>query len=550
MKSHDSPCGGKFRKGHALALSALLASTLAAPAEVTLTFDTDTQGAIAGSNATSMLWNSYGGGSLALTSGTGWAPSGVVINLNNADHVNDGGPAPAALAALRSELQLALINGGTLSYKITVETDAFGTGPFPGWCQTIYQGRSWAGYDQSIGGQAGQGQLGVNFNGAPLPAAVEFVVNYNIEAAQTTIADSTVQIRGDSPFREFHLGLNTENIGGTMRFYIDDFTIDANEVVAPQIIPTVTITPAMPGLQLISSGSGQYDRQCVRTAADLDVSWVGGTFPKSYELTISDYPKVAGYETVIYFVPEGAGVSSSNSSPDYSEPLCAGLWIYPNGDGSGSMALRYKDHVANSNGPAGNEYWTGDPAPSDGLGGELAARYSAQFLGTWKITFTSDTDFTLTGPDGSTTSGAFNAATAAKFAGPMYVYFGVVPGQVANVGLSAVFSKIKITGTGYPMEEDLAATAFSSNLEVAASVPASVVQVTPDDPAKFWINWTLPATDFQLTQSSDLGVGDPWVVVPTPVTHKTKFGRAKLLMESEVSSTSTDFFRLVKPGTP
>jgi hypothetical protein len=534
-------------------IGGLLLSSAVANAEVHLTFDTDTQGVIPGGDAASMLWDAYGGGCLAITVGTGWKPSGAFVNLNDDVHAD---PAPALLTALRAELQQALINGGTMSYKITVETDAFApAGPFPGWCQTIYQGRSWAGWDQSLGGTPTAGQLSVGFNNAVLPAKVEYIVNYTIEAAQANVNnDSIAQFRGDSQERAIHLGLNTQDVGGQVRYYIDDFKIDANEVVAPVIIPNVKITPAVPGLTIISSGFGQYDRQCVRTPQGHDVSWVGGTFPKTYEFTIADYPPNQGYESVIYFIPvpatpPGTEIPATNSNPDYSMPVAAGAWIYPNGDGTGTMNFRYKVGPAESNGPAGNEFWIADPAPSHGLGGQLAGVGSTKFLGTWKVTFTSDTDFTLTAPDGATATGAFNPTAAALFAGPMHVYFGNVPGTAANIGLAATYSRIKITGTVNPVDEELSVNPYSSDLEVAASAPAAVVQVLPDD-AKYWLHWTMPATDFQPMQSMDLGLTDPWVALPPGTAHNSKFGRTRLLLESELSSPTRNFIRLVRPGTP
>lgn len=516
---------------------AFLATTFAANAEVSLQFDTNAQGVTAGSNASSVVWDSVGQRLEVNTTG-GWSPQSAFIDLNSTD---------PSIIALRAEFNKALINGGTLTYDIIVETTSVtSTDPLkpvnPGWFETMYVGNSSAGWDQTFGG--GKDQIAA-YGAFPLSVPLLHTVNYTIEAASSVASDTIAQFGANSGFYQINIGINSES-GTTIKYYLDNIAIAANLVAAPLIIPNVTITPAVAGLNMISSGNGQYDRQCVRTSEGTDVSWVGGTFPKTYELTIADYPKVAGYESVIYFVP-GSGISSTNSSPDWSEALCAGLWIYPNGDGSGAVSFRYKDGPPNSNGVAGYEYWVNDPAPSHGLGGQLANTYSASFLGTWKITFTSDTDFTLTVPDGTTSSGSLNPATAAKFAGPMYVYFGNVPSQAANIGRAGVYSRIKITGTGYPIDENFAMNPMSPDLVIAASVPASVVQVTPDV-AKYWINWTLPATDFQLQQSTNLS-WDSWTDLPSPVTHTTKFGKARLLLVAEVTSPTTEFFRLVRPGT-
>lgn len=521
-------------KAFAPHLCGLISCAGIACAQVSLTFDTDVQGVVAGGDATSVTWDAANGGSLAVETTGGWKPSCAYLDLNSAD---------PAVVALKEEFMLALTNGGTLSYDIIVATDSV-TGGNPGWFETMYIGNSSAGWDQTYG--AGKGQI-TAYGAFPLAAPLLHTVTYTIENASSVASDTIAQFNSTSGWLQINIGLNSE--GGTaIRYFIDNITVNANDVEVPVVIPQTKITPIVPGLNIVSSGVGQYDRQCIRTAADLDVSWVGGTFPKTYELTIAEYPTVVGYESVIYFVP-GTGILTSNNNPDYSQPVCAGVWIYPNGDGTGSFAMRYKDHVANSNGPAGNEYWMGDPAPSHGLGGQLAAVNSASMLGTWKITFTSDTDFTMTSPDGSTNTGSFNPATAAKFAGPMHVYFGNVPSQAANIGLEAVYSRIKITGTGYPIDEDLTTGAYSSDLEVSASVPASVVQVTPDLGA-YWFHWTLPATDFEIKQSTDFGSSDPWVTIPATDSITTKFGKKLLLLNNVVTSTENNFFRMEKPGTP
>lgn len=519
-------------------IGGLLWSTAASNAQVTLTFDDGVQGVVAGADATSVVWDAVGK-RLEINTVGGWKPACAYLDLNSAD---------AAIVPLKAELMTALTNGGTLTYDIIVETTSV-TGNSPGWFETMYIGNSSAGWDQTFGG--GKGQI-TRYGGTfPITEPILHTVTYTIENASSVASDTIAQFNSSSGWFQINLGLNSQSFDApnntTIKYYIDNIKIDANDVVAPVVIPNVKITPAVPGLTVISSGIGQYDRQCVRTSEGLDVSWVGGTFPKTYELTIAEYPPNQGYETVIYFVP-GSGLPTTTASPDYSQPVCAGAWIYPNGDGSGSLNFRYKVGPANSNGPAGNEYWIADPAPSHGLGGQLASVYSAKFLGTWKITFTSDTDFTLTSPDGSTTTASFNPTTAALFAGPMYVYFGNVPSQAANIGLAATYSRIKITGTGYPVDEELAVNPFSSDLEVAASVPAAIVQVTPDS-AKYWLSWTLPATDFQLFQSTDMGAAN-WTSLTLTPNYSTKFGRTRLLLETEVSSTTANFFRLIRPATP
>jgi hypothetical protein len=517
-------------------LGSLLISTLAANAEASLTFDNDLQGITAGGDATSLVWDSVGQ-RLEINTTGGWKPQCAYLDLNsNAD---------PGIVALRAELGLALINGGTLSYDIIVETtsvtSADPANPVnPGWFETMYIGSSSAGWDQTYGG--GRGQIAA-YGAFPLAAPILHTVNYTIEAASSVASDTIAQFGAASGWYQIYFGLNSQ-AGTNVRYYIDNIRIIANEVQGPVVIPSLTITPTVLGLNMITGSTGVYDRQAVRTGEGLDVSWVGGSFPVSYELTVAECP-TSSFETFINFVPGG---TSPNSFAHYSEPTCVGVWIYSNADGGGTAYLRYKDGYPGSNGPTGREYWVDETAPSDGGGGQIVSKSSTKMRGTWSITFTSDTDFTITVPDGTSVSGALNPSTAAKFANPIFVYFGNTPTSAANIGLTAVLSSIKITGAGYPIDEELAANPMSSDLVRAASLPASVVQVTPDDPAKYWINWTMPATDYQLEQSTDLGIDGSWSALPSPVTYATKFGRSRLLKESEVLSPTTNFFRLIKPA--
>lgn len=496
--------------------------------QVSLTFDTGTQGVVAGGDATSVAWDATGQ-RLAITTAGGWKPQCAFIDFND-----------PLLADIKAELLLALTNGGKLSYTITVETTSL-TGGAPGWFETMYIGNSSAGWDQTYGANKNQVTAYGSF---PLSTPIVHTVEYDIENATSVTSDTFAQFNSTSGWLQVNLGLNSQSNYTAVTYYIDNFTVNANEVVAPVVIPKLSITPAIPGLNIVSNGGSQYDRQCVRTTTN-NVSWVDGTFPVTYELTIADYPKVVGYESVIYLVP-GSDIPASNSAPDYAMPVCAGLWIYSNGDGTGSMAFRYKDGVANSNGASGHEYWVADPAPSHGLGGQLASVYSSTMIGKWKITFTSNTDFTLTGPSGNTVSGTMNATTAAKFGPDLYAYFGNTPSQVANMGLHAVYSHIKISGTNGDFEENFSEIPFSAALERSAANAAGVIEVTPAL-AKYWLNWTLPATDFALFQCTDLGLEQDWTSIPITSAINDKFGKKLLLKNDDLVDTTKNFFQMVKP---
>ncbi len=364
--------------------------------------------------------------------------------------------------------------------------------------------------------------------------------------------------------RDFHFkqwsGGAADGMTGTQIFWIDNVKLIAiPSTEPPPPPPVVTVEPAKPGLNVISSGSGQYDRQTVRTTIP-EYSWVGAAGPVTYALTIADYPSQPGFQTVIYLVP-GSGLATGMNYPDWGLAKCALAFINNNADGSGNMRFAYKNDVANSNGYAGHGYWDNDN-PSDlydgvtgpglvntGKGGTIAYVNSTTVRGTWSITFTSNTAVTITAPDGQTSSGSLpNETTAQLFSDPLYAYFGTVPQSVDNIGLGAVFSRIRITGVATPIDEDFSTMPFNAALEKSASNAPGVVQITaPDTP--FWLTWTLPAVGYLPRQSPSLGQDalTPWTNLSTDNIITARGRQWKLLESTQLLDPSRNFFQLIKP---
>ena len=524
-------------------LGAFVMSTLAANAQVALTFDADTQSFAKGGDGSTLEWvqDPDFGGCLKLVlvnaalNNEGYKPNGAVIDVYAAGN-----------EALRAEFAAAANLGGTFKFTMHVRTaDFVGTTPgyLPGYYGIGYLVNAQSGYTADFPAYLGGYQPG---------GTITRVVEVPIVAvgAGGGLGNSILEYFPGSTYNQISLGVNTSKfndgfLGSTV--YIDNVTVTANTVPSPP--PTLTLTDVIPGLNLINSAGGQYDRQAIRTVDGVDTSWVGKATPAtpvSYEWTIKDIPNVVGYESFMYLIP-GSGLGTGESAPDYTQPDGIELMIYSNGDagGSGSMSFRYKVNSPGSNGPTGREYYATDLG--DGIGGQITFVYGPKVVGTWKCTFTSDTAFTLTAPDGNTSSGALHPDVVDDFTGPMYVYFGNLPSQLPNIGLATVYSRAKVSGIPEPIDEDFSADPMNPNLQVCASVPASVVLATPDL-AKFWINWTLPAPGYILYQSTDLGIADPWQELPFVGVKPIKTGRKMLLPLSSVLSESVDFFRMVKPG--
>lgn len=192
-----------------------------AGAAVSLTFNSTTNGFIARPDATSVAWNSYHGGSLAVTVPTGWKPQSAYLDIQ-------------ANAALLAELNSALVNGGTVSYTIYLE-QADISGSNPPWFETMYIGNSSAGWDQQFGQT--QGQATILLDAYPLPSTFSFNVSYPILNAPA-VGDTNAQFALGSPWNQINIGVNSGGAVGYTgaKFYVDNFTISANAVPEPAAV--------------------------------------------------------------------------------------------------------------------------------------------------------------------------------------------------------------------------------------------------------------------------------------------------------------------------
>lgn len=342
---------------------------------------------------------------------------------------------------------------------------------------------------------------------------------------------------------------------GTMS--VEKITVDLSDIPIPPETPApaLVLEPAVPGLQLTPTAS-QWDRQNIRTT-NPEYSWVGGSHPVTYSFTIAKYPEMDRFAAYMYLVP-AASLTTVQSAPDWSEAICLRAFISKEtADGRvGAMALGYKNHARESNGLAGNEYWVNDTgavyaggegpgADGTGKGGQIAWAPTSVLEGTWSITATSDTELTITTPDGSTATGVLSAETAGLFAGPLYVYFGAVPQEVVNQGSTLFISNLSITGTDTPLNEN-----FTEPLDLAVweESPANSndnLQINTAT-SRFWLHWDMPDTGYVLEQSTTLNATPAWQNFSggTLIRGDRKW---KLLLNEEVISPNANFFRLRKP---
>ncbi len=327
----------------------------------------------------------------------------------------------------------------------------------------------------------------------------------------------------------------TDGLTGTTVFWVDNIHFNANTNVAPPPPPTMAVARATPGLQLYASkGGSQYQRQSLRTMNPA-YGWMDAGKPVTYSMTIKEFPDSAhsSFQAHIFLVP-GDNVARTDASPDYSQANVVFVQIVNQSDGSASASFLYK-----TNQPSGNSmFWNTDPAK--GGVGNLATITNATTIGTWSVTL-SNNAITLKTPSGTSTNFTMPAEAAALFAGPGYAYFGVQPNQLANIGQSAIFSRIQIEGTDVTIDEEfLGSQLLPDTWEYAAEDVAGIVLV----PKALWISWTLPAVGYTVQSALSLA-SDAWQTLDfTNIVQVAD--RRQVLLPMADATNAVQFYRVVK----
>jgi len=320
---------------------------------------------------------------------------------------------------------------------------------------------------------------------------------------------------------------------GNTVFWVDNIRLVANTSTQPLPPPTLSVRKPVPGLQLFASKPGaQYQRQNIRTT-DPSYGWVGNPAPVTYSFTIADYPDGSGkgFQTQLFLVP-GTGIPAFETSPDYNEPDVIFVDLQNNADGSAYASFRHKIDQPNGNAMI---YGAGTLG---GIGNPTA-------LGTWSLTM-KDSSATLTTPSGSSTNFTLPAGTVARFAGPLYAYFGVQPNSTANIGRSATFSRIQITGAGTPIDDRFTSGPLDPVTWQGVAEDAPGILPVPADTA-YALTWTLPDAGYNLEAGPGLATG--LFIDVTARSGPIQIGTRKVALVSgaDLPAASGGFFRLRQP---
>jgi hypothetical protein len=310
--------------------------------------------------------------------------------------------------------------------------------------------------------------------------------------------------------------------------------------------PTISFKPAVKGLNLIAAGTGQYQRDSVRSVpADMH-QWYGNTNPVTYSVTIGEFPngaKYGGYQAHIFLSPDGG-----TTEPDWNNPNVIFLQLQQTAGGQGICNFRFKTNSPNSNG-VGSSGFFGT--------GAIMSMTTPSILGTWSVTFTNNSHITVTAPSGTGTNFDMgpDAATFFQSLTPsMATYFGCQPNNPSNLGERMTFTRIKVTdGTNtvvddtFPVEDptqETDPTLWINELDAPATNAIKVV-----DQNAIWMDWNKPDTYLSDAQVS-LNVNSGYTNMGLTISDLT--GRRSLYLGTNylVNFPNDAFFRLYSTNLP
>jgi hypothetical protein len=277
---------------------------------------------------------------------------------------------------------------------------------------------------------------------------------------------------------------------------VDNIVILMNTNPPPIPPPTMNIVKAKPGLRIFEQNSGATYNQEGFGTVDNNQSWIGSTpaNPTTYKISIAGFPPTANTALHMQFVQNSAinpfVVFGSANAMDWS--------IRRDASGFFSQTVAWKTNSPNNGG-----------LPNVSING--VTNTSTTGVGTWTLTFTNNTDGTLTAPDGSTNIFSLPPDMVALFANPVEICFGTTPGSPAGYGEFFDINRITITNLVQVDDDDFT---LDDTLNTALWNPAfsldaaktgnagSVFQVSTNTP--FWVTWTVPDDLFVLATSASL----------------------------------------------
>ena len=337
------------------------------------------------------------------------------------------------------------------------------------------------------------------------------------------------------------------------KLWIDNIKVNLSEVENPPPTLSTIITSPRPGLNLFSLASGdspQFNRTSIKLVNQSGIGFAGQS-SVTYGFTIKEFPNPALYPSyqAHIFLATGPGTAPSL---DYNEPNLIWLNVQGNADGTATALFRYKINEPGANTNLFGEEYTVGPFGTP-WAGQLTNLPAATPIGSWSMTFNNDTNVTLAGPGGVTTSFTIRPEIPTMFTDPLNLVFGAQPNQPSatnaqgNVGQIAVFSEAYATnnsnGTSIVYDNFLDDTTLDTTKWSVLANAANSVFVFPNDEGQKLVKWSLPDAGFYLQTSTNLG--SPWLS-PVATVNFSASGFKSQLVPSSILSPDQNYFRLIK----
>lgn len=396
----------------------------------------------------------------------------------------------------------------------------------------------------------------------PLPAAGAGYVHVSLPLSNSVPGNSGTPVGPNDPMYRVAFGVVAFPIGigdGSTpeNIDVDNIVLLMNTNPPPIPPPTNHIVKAKPALRIFEQNAdGATTSQEGIATVDSNQSWIGSTEanPTTYKINIASFPPTPNtalhmqlVQTAIvnpFVVFQNANALDWRIRRDTSGFFSQRVSWKTNSPGSGGLPNVAVNNVTNT---------------------------STTGVGTWTLTFTSDTNGTVTAPDGSTNGFVLPSDMVALFANPVELCIGSTPGSTAGIGEFFDINRITITNQAQVDDDDFTQDdvlntslwnpAFSLH-SASANNAGSVFQISTNTP--FWINWTLPDDLFQLATAANLT--NQWFsptyygsLAGVSNTIPTKMGSLKWTLINAGAFPTTDttvggpvspsgFFRLQNPG--
>jgi hypothetical protein len=303
-------------------------------------------------------------------------------------------------------------------------------------------------------------------------------------------------------------------VTNTCAYWVDNIAL-VSAALPPPTLNVPQFAPKQHGLTLIPQTTSQYQRVMVYpNAASPQYGWYGQASagnPVSYSFTITNFPSYGDYTAQMFFIPIASMEYNQNdTSVDWNctNDVIFSIGAESNSIAGGTQATNWDVRFAtktNSPGSLGNgnpnltiTNWTVTTLP----------------LGTWTVTFVDNADFSITSPNGSVVTGTLPPdvvnLVSGNYAGntQMAPYLGIQNNNTGSIGMPAVISNIKISGTASTAINDNFTTALTNNWNILSDEPSDVFINNGDFLAQ--VSWTTPNDGGYSSLEGAASAAGPW----------------------------------------